>query len=199
MKWSRAMHHLEELAQSCANRADLPADMFPLRVTQLWAYGDVLASRDDLDALQVALAVDLPVDDFAWFCPPLGAEHWAYATRLSKIPVVTMWRSTRAPVWNHRIRRPLAIWDESGGIVADVLSALRDGTAEALRLPAPTPDEMRSRLEGELAVSHRALVSATDAYEQRRFGRGKIESVADVLWRVSQGYLDVLEASRRQT
>jgi hypothetical protein len=199
MKWSRALYHLEELANACAHMAGLPADIFPLRVTQLWAYGDVLASRDDLDSLQVALAVDLPVDDVAWYCPPVGAEHWANATRLSKNPVVTMWRSARAPVWNHHIRRPLAIWDESGGIAADALSALRDGTAEALRLPEPSQDEMRSRLEAELAVSHRALVSATDAYEQRRFGRGKIESVADVLWRVSQGYLDVLEASRSQT
>lgn len=196
MKWSRAIHHLEELAQTCADMAERPAAIFPLRVTQLWAYGDVLESQDDLDSLQVVLAVDLPVDDLAWFCPPLGAEHWAYATRLSKNPVVTMWRSTRAPLWNHHIRRPLKIWDEPGGIATPVLSALRDGTAEGLREPEPAEDEMRSRLEAELAVSHRALASATDAYEQRRFGPGKIGPFADILWRVSQGYLDVLGATR---
>ena len=175
--------------------AERPAAIFPLQVTQLWAYGDVLESQDDLDSLQVVLAVDLPVDDFAWFCPPAGAEHWSHATRLSKNPIAAMWRSTRAPLWNHHIRRPLKIWDASDGIATPALSALRDGTAESLRLPDPTQDEMRSRLEAELAVSHRALVSAIDAYEQRRFGQGKIGPVADILWRVSQGYLDTLGAT----
>jgi hypothetical protein len=49
MKWSRAVHHLEELAHACADMAPLPATIFPLHVTQLWAYGEVLTSRDDLD------------------------------------------------------------------------------------------------------------------------------------------------------
>jgi hypothetical protein len=196
MKWSRAVHHLEELASSCADMAELPATIFPLHVTQLWAYGDVLASRDDLDWLSVVLAVDVPVDDVAWFCPPAGAEHWSNATRLSKNPVVAMWRSTRAPLWNHHIRGPLLIWDESVGIETEAMSALRDGTAEGLRRPEPTDDEMRSRLEAELAVSLRALEAATAAYEQRRFSPGKIEPVADALWRATQGYLDVLGATR---
>jgi hypothetical protein len=192
MKWSRAVHHLEELAHTCADMAQLPTTIFPLHVTQLWAYGEVLSSRDDLDWLSVVVAVDVPVDDVAWFCPPAGAEHWSNATRLSKNPIVVMWRSTRAPLWNHHIRGPLLIWDESVGIATDALSALRDGTAEALRQPEPTEDEMRSRLEAELAVSLRALEAATAAYEQRRFGPGKIGPVADALWRASQGYLDVL-------
>jgi len=196
MKWSRAVHHLEELADACADMAQRPTSVFPLHVTQLWAYAEVLTSRDDLDWLRVVLAVDLPVDEVAWFCPPAGAEHWSHATRLSKNPVVAMWRSTRAPLWNHQIRGPLLTWDESGGIQTDALSALRDGTAEGLRQPEPTQDQMHSRLEAELAVSLRALGSATAAYEQRRFSPGKIGPVADVLWRASQGYLDVLKATR---
>jgi hypothetical protein len=201
VKWSRAVHHLDELAHVCADMAGRPATIFPLRVTALWAFGNVLTSRDDLDWLNVVLAVDLPVEEVAWFCPPAGAEHWSQATRLSKNPVVAMWRSTKAPLWNHRIRRPLLIWDEHGapnesGIAVDGLSALRDGSAEALRLPEPTPGEMASRLEAELAVSFRALKSTTAAYEQRRFSPGKLEPVADALWRASAGYLDVLGAIR---
>lgn len=195
MKWSRAVHHLEELAQSCADMAQRPASMFPLRVTQLWAYGDVLTSRDDLDYLCVVLTVDLPVDDLAWLCPPAGAEHWSHATRMSTNPVVAMWRSTRALLWNHDIDRPLLIWDESVGVETHALSALRDGTADALRPPGPTLEQMHSRMEAELAVSLRALESATATYEQRRFSPGKIQPVADVLWRATQGYLDVLGAS----
>lgn len=179
-----------------------PATIFPLRVTALWTFGEVLTSRDDLDSLPVVLAVDLPVKDVAWLCAPAGAEHWSHATGLAKNPMVAIWRSTRAPLWNHRIRRPLLIWDEhgmqdeSGMVAADGLSALRDGNAEALRLPEPSPHEMASRLEAELAVSLRALESTAAVYEQRRFSPGKLEPVADALWRASAGYLDVLGAVR---
>ena len=202
MKWSRAVHHLEELARVCADMSGRPATIFPLRVTALWTFGEVLTSRDDLDSLPVVLAVDLPVEDVAWLYAPAGAEHWSHATGLAKNPVVAIWRSTRAPLWNHRIRRPLLVWDEhgmqdeSGEGVADGLSALREGNADALRLPEPTPDEMASRLDAELAVSLRALESTAAVYEQRRFSPGKLEPVADALWRASAGYLDVLGAVR---
>ena len=195
MKWSRAVHHLDELAHACADMAKRPVTVFPLRVVQLWAYADVLTSQDDLDCLRVVLAVDVPVDDVAWLCPPQGAEHWSNATRLSQSPIVAMWRSTRAPVWNHHIRGPLLIWDESAGILVGALAALQDGTAETLRLPEPTAGEMRARLEAELATNHRALESAAANYEQRRFSPGRLEPVADALWRASAGYLDVLGAS----
>lgn len=192
MKWSRAVHHLEELAQACAEMAGRPATIFPLRVTGLWTFGDVLTSRDDLESLTVVLAVNLPVDDVAWLCLPAGAEHWSNATRLSQSPIVAIWRSTQAPLWNHRISRPLLIWDEPGGIAVGALSALHEGTEETWRLPEPTPDEMTRRLEAERAVSLRALETATTAYEQRRFSPGKLEPVADALWRASAGHLDVL-------
>ncbi len=207
MKWTRAVHHLEELAQVCADMSGRPATIFPLRVTSLWTFGAVLTNRDDVDALPVVLTVDLPVEDVAWLCAPVGAEHWAHATGIANRPVVAIWRSTRAPLWNHRIRRPLLIWDEVGspaedhtgdesqGRTLDGLAALRDGTAETQRLPEPTADELASRLEAELAVSRRALDSATAAYEQRRFSPGKLEPVADGLWRASTGYLDILRVT----
>jgi hypothetical protein len=205
MRWSRAVYHLEELAGVCADMATRPATIFPLRVTALWTFGDVLATSghqpDDLDRVRVVLAVDLPVDEVAWLCPPKGAEHWSHAAGLPKKPVLATWRSTRAPLWNHRIRRPLRIWDEHGirdepaGIEVDALAALRDGTSEELRLPEPAPAELATRLEAELAVSRRALESGTSAYEERRFAPGKLEPMADALWRASAGYLDVLAAS----
>ena len=202
MKWSRAVHHLEELAHLCDDMAGRPATIFPLRVTALWTFGEVLTSQNDLDWLRVVLAVDLPIDDVAWLCFPAGAEHWSHATGLSKKPVAATWRSTRGPLWNHRILRPLLIWDEhgvwdeSGDHEVDALSALRDGTAQLLRLPEPTPEEIASRLEAELAVSRRALEFTTAAYEERRFSPGKLEPIADALWHASEGYLDVLGAAR---
>jgi hypothetical protein len=196
MKWSRAVHHLQEIAHVCADMAGRPATIFPLRVTALWTFGHVLTSRQDLDRLQVVLAVDLPVQDVAWLCCPAGAEHWSHAAGLSKKPVSPTWRSTRAPLWNHCIRRPLLVWDESGQDGLTALSALRDETADSLRLPEPTPGQMRSRLEAELAVSLQVLESTTASYQERRFSPGKLEPVADALWRATAGYLDVLAAAR---
>jgi len=200
MKWTRAVHHLQELAQVCQNMAGRPATIFPLRVASLWTFADVLTSQDDLDCLQVVLAVDLPLDQVPWLCPPAGAEHWSHATGLSKKPVLAIWRSTRAPLWNHRIRAPLLIWDEhgvrdeSGDHEVDACSALRQGTAQELRLPEPAPAEMASRLEAELAVSLRALESATAAYQERRFSPGRLEPLADAVWHASAGHLDILAA-----
>jgi hypothetical protein len=196
MKWSRAVHHLEELAHGCADMATRPVTIFPLRVTSLWAFGEVLTGQSDLDALEVVLAVDLPTDEVAWLCPPAGAEHWSHAIGLAKNPVIPSWRSTRAPLWNHVIRSPLLIWDEQGGVATNTMSALREGAANPLRLPEPAPQEMVSRLEDELAVSLHALSSASATYERRRFSPGKLEPVADALWRASAGYLDVLGAIR---
>jgi hypothetical protein len=74
-----------------------------------------VTNKDDLDSSQVAFFVDLPIEQVAWLCQPAGVEHWSTATVLSKNPIVAMWHPTRAPLWNHHIRRPLLFWDEHRG------------------------------------------------------------------------------------
>ena len=196
MKWTRAVHHLEALAQTCADMASRPASIFPLRVTQLWAAGDVLGAPRDLEVVTVALCVDLPVDEVPWLSEPPGSAHWASATRLSKQPVLPLWRSVRAPAWNHHIHRPVLLWDDTAGIAEDALAAVHDGSSERVRLPAPTPEELRARLDDELTVSLGALRTRTRAYEDRRWAPGRLEPTADALWQGSNGYLDVLDAVR---
>lgn len=196
MKWVRAVHHVESLAQACAEMVTRPASIFPLRVSQLWAVGEILGPRrDDLESVTVALCVDLPSDAVPWLSEPRGAQHWANATRLAQNPVVALWRSVHAPVWNHDIDRPVLVWDEADGVREEVLAALRDGRGESLRPPAPAPGELRARLEDELAVSLRALRVCTKDYEDRRWSPGKLEPIADALWRASNGYLEVLDAT----
>jgi hypothetical protein len=196
MKWTRAVHHLESLAAACDDLAPRPVSMFPLRVTALWAVGDLLGSPRDLDFLTVALCVDLPVDEVAWWCEPPGARHWAEATRLSKNPVLVWWRSAHAPVWNHRIDRPVLAWDQVDGVAHDALAALREGRGDSFRQAAPNADDLRARLDDELQASLTALRACTDAYDARRFRPGKLGPVAEDLWRASDGYLDVLRAMR---
>lgn len=194
MKWSRAVHHLDALAQTCAEMATRPDSIFPLKVAQLWAVGDILGGEQDLDAVTVVLAVDRPVDDVPWRGEPSGAQHWASATRLSKNPIVPFWRSTRAPIWNHHIVRPALIWDSATGTAEETLAAVRTGDAEPFRQPAPTADELAARLADELRVSLAALRVGSQTYDDRRWRPGKMEPVADALWLASFGYLDVLDA-----
>lgn len=197
MKWTRAVRHVEELAAKCGEMASLPSSIQPLRVVRLWAVGDLLGEPRDLDRVTVAVVVDLPVDDVPWLSEPHGAEHWANATRVARNPIRALWRSAHAPVWNHHVDRPVLVWDSVDGVAEEAVAALADGRGPQIRPPAPGADEVRARLRDELAVSLRALRRHSRAYEEKRWSPGKLTAVSDALWRVGDGYLDVLDAVER--
>jgi hypothetical protein len=193
VRWSRAIHHVEELAHKCAELANLP---FGIRVVQLWAFGDVLEAPRDLDLVSVALAADLPVGDVPWLGEPEGAEHWSYVTRVAKNPIRALWRSVHAPIWNHYIVAPALVWDIEGGVSSATLDALREGRGNQVRASEPSAAALRERLDDELTVSLRELRRQTRRYDDRRWSPGKLTPVSDALWRASEGYLDVLDAIR---
>ncbi|NUT94898.1 MAG: hypothetical protein HOY78_23035 [Saccharothrix sp.] len=197
MKWTRAVQHLRDLAAKCAQLDGSASSIYRFRVVQLWAVGDVLGPARDLEHVTVALVVDLPVDEVPWRGEPDGAEHWLNATRVARNPIVPLWRSMHSPVWNHHIDRPALVWDTTSGVVEDTLTALEEGRGEQVRLSAPSPDEMRERLDAELATSLRALRGRTRAYEEQRWRPGKLDPIADHLWRATDGYLDLLDAVAR--
>jgi hypothetical protein len=174
--------------------ATRPGAIYTLGVTQLWAVGDILEAPHELEHVTVALCVDLPAEDVAWWSEPAGTQHWANATRLSKNPIVAWWRSAQAPVWNHRIVRPALVWDATTGVAEDTIVALRGGHGDTVRSAAPPPDEYDRRMRDELRISLRALRARTQAYDKQRWRPGKLEPVADALWLASDGYLDVVEA-----
>ncbi|MCP2249683.1 hypothetical protein LX86_008470 [Lentzea aerocolonigenes] len=184
------MHHLAELAEKCAEQ---PSGFFRFQVVELWAFGDLLDVPRDLEVIEVALVTDLPLDEVPWMTEPLGAEHWANSTRLSRNPIHALWRSNEAPVWNHYIERPALIWSAADGINQEALVAVSDGTAELVREAAPTPEELRRRVDDELAVSLAALRRANQDYTDRRWAPGKLTPYSDALWRTTTGYLDLLD------
>jgi hypothetical protein len=194
VKWLTAVGHVRRLAEQCAEMAGLPVEFQAVPVTGLWAVGDVLGPPRDLDWVKVALVVDLPAGEVPWFCLPQGAAEWSEATRLSKNPVGAWWRSAHAPVWNHRIVRPVLIWDLAGGLREDAVAALREGRGAAVGQPAPSPEAFAARMIEELAVSRAALTARTADYDAKRWGRTRLEKIADPLFDASLGYLDVLEA-----
>jgi hypothetical protein len=171
--------------------------MFSLRVTQLWAVGDILGPPRDLDAVTVALAINRTPEEVAWLSEPSGTQHWANAVRLNKNPFVVFWRSDQTVIWNHDIVRPALVWDSTEGERPEVLTAIRTGDAERVRSTGPTEGELARRLADELAVSRNSLQATTDAYEKRRWSPGRLEPTADALWLASLGYLDVLRATER--
>lgn len=186
MKWSRGVHHVEELARRC----DTPSPVPMLPVTALWVFGDILGEPRDLDSVRVAVVVDLPADDVPWLDLPRGAQHWAQAVRLKE----PLWRSAALPVWNHYISRPALVWDTEAGVRESTLAALRDGRGADVRIDDPTPAELQAQLAAELAVSLRSLRRQHRAYDDKRWRPGKLEPFADALWRATDGYLDLLDA-----
>jgi hypothetical protein len=89
MRRTRAVQHVEGQAQSCAEMALKLASLFPLRVTQLWAVGDLHETPHDLDPVRVALPC-------AWTCPSTRAHGGASRTaRASLEPPHCSQRDTR--------------------------------------------------------------------------------------------------------
>jgi hypothetical protein len=194
VNWDRAVHHVEAAAGECQRVHELPPVMVPLRVTQMWVFGDVLGPKRDLETVSLALSLDLPAEDVAWLTNPPAAMHWLGMTRLPKNPVRVWWRSARAPVWNHRIVQPLLVWSSADGVLEDAMNALREGRGKALGLAKPSADELATRLSQELAISLSTLRKRTADYEDKRWGRAKLEPTADALWLAADGYLDLLDA-----
>lgn len=196
MKWSRAVHHLSVLAEACGDIGERLSRISDLHVTQLWTFGDVLESKQDMQFVPVALVVDLPADEVAWWSEPEGATGWARSTRMDKNPIRPWWRSAHAPVWNHRIVRPAPLWDSSGGIRQDTFDAIREGRIDSVRSEPPTPEEYRLRLDDELAVSLAWLRRCTWDWDEHQWARGGHLARADRLGLAGLGYLDVLDAVR---
>jgi hypothetical protein len=200
VKRSTAVRHLVEMTADCeALNERLDVVDSTMRVTQLWAYGDILDPRatwgDDRTFTRAAVVVTVPESETAWLAPPAGLEWAGSMVRWDKRPVHVVWRSADAPVWNHLVRRPLLLWEAGTGPSALAIEALRDGADLApLRLPEPSEDELRERLEREAAVSLAAVRRAADEFERKRWRRADHLQLADSLWAVTQGYLDVLDA-----
>jgi hypothetical protein len=192
VKWARGVHYLADLARECTRLTTLPEGVRGLPVVGLWAFGETLGEPREIDQVEVAVVVDLP--EVPWLSDPAGADHWANMTRMRKNPIKAYWRSSHAPVWNHRIVRPAPVWTAEDGVVADALAAIGDGKGGDFRLAAPSVEEMRERLDAEIAVSLRSLRGQARTYDERRWRPGDVTPAADALWRAADGYLDVLDA-----
>ncbi|WP_432508804.1 DUF7711 family protein [Kineococcus auxinigenes] len=201
MKWATAVRTAEQVAQRCAHVAAQPAGIVRLRVVEAWLWGPLLGPRTeevpDDGGVNAALVCAESAEDCAWGTAPPGAGQWLAASGLARRPVHLVFRAAGQPVWNHAITRPVRLWSADGGTDAAVLEAVAEGAGEALRAPAPPPDELASRLEVELAASLAAVRRTSAEHDAHRWAPGSPVGRADALAAAVRGHLELLDAAAR--
>jgi hypothetical protein len=155
----------------------------------------------ELEVVQVAFVLDLPVDRLTWCAEPPECGWLVELLDLGKAPVQWYWRPVAWPVANHLIRRPLPFWSATGGTDEPALDAVARGLAETLRPAEPTASDQHAQLIVERAASLAHLRDTEDGYWQRDWRaahRGAGSYPEQHLWNAVHGYLDLLAATTHQ-
>ncbi len=197
MRYATALRRLRVIAEECDEISRLWDH--PPALVAAYAFGAVLKHPADLPLVQLALVLDLPVEDLAWCTQPVPAARLASLLALEKAPVDWYWRPTGLPVANHLIHRPLRIWTHVGGVDGTALDALARRAAEPLRLPPPDPRQEAEQLRAELAASLAHLRRLEAAYWERDWRvahRGSGVHPENHLWDAVHGYFDLVDAVR---
>jgi len=100
MRYKRAVEKLRILAETCERVKAFWFDTEPF-LKAVYAFGEVLDGTDPLDAVQVAVAINLPPEEVPWESTPEGTDWLANELRLSKGGFMYFWRSYLDSVWNH--------------------------------------------------------------------------------------------------
>lgn len=194
MRYETAVRHLRAVVDACARHATTSVRLGekPL-VVEAHAFGKVLEGPVDVDRVQLALVLDLPVERVTWYAEPREAFLFAEQTRIDRLPVEYYCRPAAWPVWNHHIRGPVALWSIHGGATGAV-DALAEHRFDALLRALPSPRQEAAQREAELAACERHLRAMLDTYweqEWRRAQRWNGLRPEDHLWRAAYGYFDV--------
>jgi hypothetical protein len=198
MRYQSAVEKLRILAEACERAKIFWIDTEPL-LTAVYAFGEVLDGADPLDAVQVAVVINLFPEEVPWESSPQGTGWLADQLRLSTSGFLYVWRSYLDPVWNHHIRGPVRIWSLDAGPDKQALAALeaRDFGSLQRLIPEPVDERLQLREDLDTALAH--LREVRDKYwdrDWRREHRGGGRYPENELWDAVEGYLDLLDASR---
>ena len=155
MRYKRAGEKLRILAETCERVKIFWLDTEPF-LKAVYAFGEVLDGADPLDAVQVAVAINLPPEEVPWESSPEGTDWLANELRLSKGGFMYFWRSYLDPIWNHYIRGPVRIWSVDGGPDERALAALeaRDFGSLKRLIPGPADEQVQLREDLDAALAH---------------------------------------------
>jgi hypothetical protein len=198
MRHRRAVEKLRILAETCERVKLFWFDTEPF-LRAVYAFGEVLDGADPLDAVQVAVAINLPPEEVPWQSAPKGTDWLADELRLSKGGFLYFWRSYLDPAWNHYIRGPVRIWSVDDGPDEQTLTALEARDLGSLRRLIPEPADGRLQLREDLGAALAHLREVRDKYwdhDWRREHRGYGRYPENELWEAVEGYLDLVNAPR---
>jgi len=198
MRYKRAVEKLQILAEACDRMKLFWVDTEPF-LKAVYAFGEVVDGADPLEAVQVAVAINLPPEEVPWESSPQGADWLADELRLSKGGFVYFWRSYLDPVWNHHIRGPVRIWSVDGGSDEQALATLEARDFGSLNRLVPEPADERLQLREDLEAALAHLREVRDKYwdrDWRREHRGYGRYPENELWEAVGGFLDLADASR---
>jgi len=155
MRYKRAVEKLRILAETCERVKIFWSDTEPF-LKAVYAFGEVLDGADPLEAVQVAVAVNLPPEEVPWESSPQGTDWLADELRLSKGGFLYFWRSYLDPVWNHYIRGPVRIWSVDDGLDEQALGALEARDLGSLNrlIPEPADERLQLREDLDTALAH---------------------------------------------
>lgn len=187
MKRSSAVRHLREMAEQATDLLRLRGSSIPWPLEGMWAAGDLLGERSDLDAAVVVLMLDLPPEDLPWLAVHPTAEWVSDQLRLGKRPVIWYYRPRLWPAWNPAHRRVTRIWAAPTGSVEAAFVALEEGRVAGHAIVEPSLREMRDQAKVELEVSRPHLHGILDRYWDRRDPQRDFGFREDRLWRAAQG------------
>ena len=96
MRYKRAVEKLRVLAETCERVKMFWFDTEPF-LKAVYAFGEVVDGADPLDAVQVAVAINLSPEEVPWESSPEGTDWLANELRLSKGGFLYFWRSLPGP------------------------------------------------------------------------------------------------------
>ena len=127
----------------------------------VYAFGEVVDGADPLDAVHVAVAINLSPEEVPRESSPEGTGWLANELRLSKGGFLYFWRSYPDPIWNHYIRGPVRIWSVDDGPDEQTLTALEARDLGSLKrlIPESADGRLRAlRVRSKSKVSMRLLL-----------------------------------------
>ena len=198
MRYKRAVGKLRILGETCERVKIFWSGTEPF-LKAVYVFGEVLAGAGPLDAVQVAVAINLPPGEVPWESSPEGAGWLANELRLTTGGFMYFWRSHLDPIWNHCIRGPVQVWSAYGGPDRQALAALEARDFGWLNRLVPEPADERLLLREDLDVALAHLREVRDRYRDpdwRRAHRGYGRYPEHELREAVDGFLGLVDASR---
>jgi hypothetical protein len=134
MKYAHAVECLRRVAGACEAHLGWHDD--PI-IVGAYVFGELLTGPEELDHVDVALAVALPPEQVPWGAMPPAVARFLRKTHLDRLPMRWYCRPSTWPVGSPHIHQPVRIWS-TDGVCPTVINLMAQRRFADLR-PEPPP------------------------------------------------------------